>query len=513
MNEKERVNFLENKLEYLSQEKNETLKALENVTDVDDLAISLNQLENTDIIIERAFRKLSKLVQLRCAGFMLVEESSGLFSPAWFHPEDCRESILAETDHLIMDNTFALAVKANKCITVKSKEMKGMLLIHTLSTVSRTRGMFVGLLDIEKDEVPDAVFSLITIVMNTTAHLLESFELYTRNREANNLLSESVKRLEQSEIHLKSFNEKLEAEVESRTKELKATNELLENEISERKKIEKLLVQQKEALENLNATLENRVAIETENRRKSEQVLHEQSKLAAMGQMLNAISHQWRQPLNSLGMVVQDIMDEFDENGMSRDYLSDSINKAVKLILHMSSTIDDFSNMVSKDGDSGYFNVFKAVSEVASLLEEHYGESGIFIDVLCSSDTENCEELVVNGDQSVFNQVLMNILSNSKDAIVERLEVAKISRGSIKIDVKSVERCITVNVKDNGGGIPENVIERIFEPYFTTKEEKKGTGIGLYMAKVFIEEHMEGELDASNTGDGAVMTMKLFKKS
>ncbi len=120
-------------------------------------------------------------------------------------------------------------------------KLKGTLLVHALSTVSRTRGMFICLLDMNKEDVPDAVFSLITIIMNSTAHLLESYELYNRNRISNELLSKSVKRLEQSEVHLKSFNEKLEAEVNSRTKELKATNDLLENEIGERKKkIEKI---------------------------------------------------------------------------------------------------------------------------------------------------------------------------------------------------------------------------------------------------------------------------------
>ncbi|PLX67050.1 MAG: hypothetical protein C0603_10315 [Denitrovibrio sp.] len=335
MDDKNRLNFLEERSDFLQQEKSDTLKALENVIEVDDLASSLNRLKNSDIIIQKAYDKISNLIKIKYAGFLLVDENSGLFSPSWFHPEDCRDALISETDSLIMDNTFALAIKANRCFTIKSKELGGTILVHALSTVSRTRGMFICLLDINKEDVPDAVFSLITIIMNSTAHLLESYELYNRNRVSNELLSKSVKRLEQSEVYLKSFNEKLEAEVNSRTKELKATNELLENEISERKKIEKLLTQQKDALENLNETLENRVAIETDNRRKSEQVMHEQSKLAAMGQMLSAISHQWRQPLNSLGMIVQDILDEHAENGVTKDYLEDAVSKAVKLILHM----------------------------------------------------------------------------------------------------------------------------------------------------------------------------------
>jgi len=503
MNDRERMSFLEQKVDFLQSEKNDTLKALENVLEVDDLSVSLNKLQDTSIIIERSYRKISKLLPVRAAGYLLVDENSSLFTPSWFSPEESREDLIFETDNLIMDNTFALAIKANRCITVRKKKGRGTLLVHALSTISRTRGMFISELDVKKEDVPDAVFSLITIVMNSTAHLLESFELYNRNREANGLLSKSVERLEQSESYLKSFNEKLETEVDLRTKELKATNDLLENEISERKKIEKLLIQQKEALENLNETLENRVAVETENRRKSEQVMHEQSKLAAMGQMMSAVSHQWRQPLNSLGMVVQDILDEFEETGVSKEYLEEAVGKAVKLILHMSSTIDDFCDMVKSEGGSGNFNVMDAIKEVSSLVEEHYSESGIFIKLCRGCEPDNIREYSLNGDQGIFKQVLMNIFSNSKDAISERLESSKISRGLIDIDADFNGGSVKVIVRDNGGGIPDDILPRIFEPYFTTKEDNKGTGIGLYMSKIFIEENMKGRISASNTGDGA----------
>jgi len=506
--EKERVRFLEERVEYLVQEKSGTLKALDNVLEVDDLSVSLNKLESSDIIVERAYRKISKLIKVKCAGFMLVDENSGFFTPVDFFPEECRDDLIAETDKLIMDNTFALAVKANRSITVKSKEFKGHLLVHALSTVSRTRGMFVCHLDMNKEDVPDAVFSLITIVMNNTAHLLESFELYNRNKTANELLTKSVQRLEQSEVHLKSFNEKLEEEVDARTKELKATNSLLENEISERKKIEKLLIQQKDALENLNETLEHRVAIETENRRRSEQVLHEQSKMAAMGQMLSAISHQWRQPLNSLGLVIQDLQDEFDESGLSKEYLNESVDKAIKLLLHMSSTIDDFCKLVEPEEDGEHeFNVYEAVKEVAVLLSESYNDVGIFIDSHSFVDDDEASVLVLKGDSGIFKQVLMNIFSNAKDAIIERLKNSKISRGTININISNDGGSLVVEIVDNGGGMPKDVIERMFEPYFTTKEDKKGTGIGLYMSKIFIEEHMGGHISANNTGDGAVLKL------
>ncbi len=121
MNNNNRLHFLEERADFLEREKNDTLKALENVIEVDDLTASLNKLKNSDLIIDKAYDKVSNLIKIKSAGFLLVEENSGLFSPAWFHPEDCREEILSETDNLIMDNTFALAIKANRCFTVKSK--------------------------------------------------------------------------------------------------------------------------------------------------------------------------------------------------------------------------------------------------------------------------------------------------------------------------------------------------------------------------------------------------------
>jgi len=509
MNNNERLDFLEVRMDYLEQEKSSTIKALESVLEVDDLVESLNKLKDSSLLLAKAYGKISKLIKTKSAGFLLVDESNGLFVPAWFSPEDCRDDIMDETDKMIMDNTFALVVKANRCITVKSKKLGGTLLVHSLSTVSRTRGMFICLLDMDKVDIPDAVFSLITIVMNSTAHLLESFELYNRNKTATELLTKSVRRLEQSEVHLKSFNEKLEAEVSARTKELKATNELLENEVSERKKIEKLLTQQKEALEDLNATLENRVAVETENRRKSEHVLHEQSKLAAMGQMLSAISHQWRQPLNSLGMVVQDILDEHYENGVTKEYLEDSVGKAVKLILHMSSTIDDFCNLTKSEKDDVAFNLYDACKDVAGLLDEHYTEAGIFIEVTAEGADDESSSLNAQGDPGMFKQVLMYLFSNSKDAISARLENGRASRGAITVAVSESGDKKSIRITDNGGGIAEDILDRIFEPYFTTKDDTKGTGVGLYMSKVFIEEHMKGNISAENTGDGATVTIIL----
>ena len=510
MTEKDHMDYIEAKAEYLQNEKNTTIKVLEAICSVRNLNTSLNKLDNHEIILENAFNKLLALVRLKNGGFFLVDEHSSNFTPTRFFPEEDKELLLAETDKLIIDGTFAMAVKSGKTTIIKSKTLNSHILLHSVSTISRTRGLFIGQLNTPKEEIPDAVFYLITILMNETAHQLESFELYNRNKETNRMLSESVKKLEGSEQQLKNFNEKLEAEVYNRTKELKATNDLLENEISERKKIEKLLVQQKKALQELNETLENRVVIETENRRKSERILHEQSKLAAMGQMMKAVSHQWRQPLNALGMIIQDMVDEHDEKGISAEYLQDSVNKCLKLVMHMSSTIDDFSALVRSDTEKDSFNLATAIQEVISLVEVQYNRLGIFLESEISGECSaygTPPRVFVRGDSGMFKQIIMNLLANSKDAILPRLESGRSEKGLIRISLKCDEQRAVVDIEDNGGGIPEDIIDRVFEPYFTTKIHDKGTGIGLYISRLVIQEHMQGEITAGNSMNGAVLTL------
>jgi signal transduction histidine kinase len=114
---------------------------------------------------------------------------------------------------------------------------------------------------------------------------------------------------------------------------------------------------------------------------------------------------------------------------------------------------------------------------------------------------------MLKGDPGIFKQILMNIFANSRDAISERLKNGKMSRGSIRISVRVEDGALVADIADNGGGIAAGALDRVFEPYFTTKEDKKGTGIGLYMSKIFIEEHMQGSITAGNTGDGAVVTL------
>jgi signal transduction histidine kinase len=119
--------------------------------------------------------------------------------------------------------------------------------------------------------------------------------------------------------------------------------------------------------------------------------------------------------------------------------------------------------------------------------------------------------MVVKGDKGVFAQVIMNVLANSRDAIAEKLDSGKVARGDINIKIGDDDDKLRVDITDNGGGIPVDILERIFEPYFTTKEDQKGTGVGLYMSKVVIEDHMKGRISIGNAGDGTILSIVLEK--
>jgi signal transduction histidine kinase len=273
-------------------------------------------------------------------------------------------------------------------------------------------------------------------------------------------------------------------------------------------------------LRELNRTLETRVQEEVEQRRQKEKMLIQQSKNAAMGEMIGAIAHQWRQPLNALGLIIQDIEDAHIFGQLNKDYIEDTVKRSMGQIQFMSDTIDSFRNFFRPAKNKVQFDVKEAVGGVitmftaqlmANFIAYRFGSlSGgtLYKDIAeveCESDT------TVLSYENEFKQVVLNLMTNAKDAIIERREKGLMEEeGLIKIEFCGTpEGKVIVRVSDNGGGIPPEIIDRIFEPYYTTKEQGKGTGIGLYMAKAIVEENMGGRLRAENNADGAVFTIEL----
>jgi C4-dicarboxylate-specific signal transduction histidine kinase len=267
-----------------------------------------------------------------------------------------------------------------------------------------------------------------------------------------------------------------------------------------------LLRTQKE-LRDLNRELENRVRertaaleVETAERlraiedlREKDRVMIRQNRQAAMGEMINCIAHQWRQPINTLSLIIQTISEIHKAGDLTGECLESMEHQAVELIRHMSETIDDFRNYFKPDKEKVPFSIAQAVSRSINLVRESMKFGNITVEFEVTADP------VINGYPNEYSQVLFNILTNAKDAFSEN----HVAEPKITVATGSEHGRSVVTITDNAGGIPENIFDKIFEPYFTTKGPDKGTGIGLFMSKSIIEKNMGGTISARNTGEGA----------
>lgn len=250
-----------------------------------------------------------------------------------------------------------------------------------------------------------------------------------------------------------------------------------------------------EKLQELNQTLEKRVVEEVNKNRDKDLLMIQQSRLAAMGEMIGNIAHQWRQPLNALALVLSNIKDAYQFNELNENYLEDSFEKGMRLIQKMSTTIGDFRDFFKSDKTKSIFSVKEQIMDAISLVDAAFKDHHIQIKI------EQDEEIKLIGFPNEYSQVLLNLLSNAKDAIS-----ANHVDGLVILRIYSQDNLGCLAVFDNGGGVPEVILNKIFDPYFSTKAG--GSGIGLYMSKMIIEQHMNGHLDVSNTPDGAVFTIR-----
>jgi signal transduction histidine kinase len=209
--------------------------------------------------------------------------------------------------------------------------------------------------------------------------------------------------------------------------------------------------------------------------------------------MIGNIAHQWRQPLNTLGLAIQQILQFYDIGELNGDYLEQSVGTSMELIRHMSKTIDDFRNYFKPDKEKAEFKVNEAIVNTVSLIEDSFKNQHIGIEVIATDDP------TILGFRNEFAQALLNILNNARDALMERQP--RNPRVAITICREGDRAVITIS--DNAGGVPEEIMGKIFDPYFTTKGPQEGTGVGLFMSKAIIEKNMGGRLAARNAGEGA----------
>ncbi|MBK6744139.1 MAG: HAMP domain-containing protein [Hydrogenophilales bacterium] len=290
----------------------------------------------------------------------------------------------------------------------------------------------------------------------------------------------------------RSFNQMVAALAENRLR-LENVNLDLEIKVAERT----------QALDELNRTLDQRVRDEIAKRKEQEQLLIHQSRLAAMGEMIGAIAHQWRQPLNALSLVLQNIGMQFQVGRLTEESMTRLQEKGEAMVMRMSTTIDDFRNFFKPNKHAENFNLLVALHGATDILEGVFRNHNIVVNIDCDPSIE------VYGYVGEFSQVVLNILGNAKDALLISGQVAPV----IRVRVEASPGTIVIRFEDNGGGMDETTLHKIFEPYFTTKEEGKGTGIGLYMSKMIIENSMHGRLEAATIKGGAIFSVTLPRQA
>jgi PAS domain S-box-containing protein len=235
-----------------------------------------------------------------------------------------------------------------------------------------------------------------------------------------------------------------------------------------------------------------------EEKSKQENILIQKSKMAAMGEMIGNIAHQWRQPLSQVSGLFFDIESAYDYKELDKKYLSQRIDEANDIIEYMSKTIDDFRNFFNPNSKKEEFLIITAITNALNIVNSTLKYHNINIEIACDI------EYKIYGYKNEYAQAIVNIVSNAKDILIDR----KVKDPKIKIYIDESSDKPILCIEDNGGGVEEDIINKVFEPYFTTKRDY-GTGIGLYMTKLIIEEKMNGFISVKNTNNGALFSLKV----
>jgi signal transduction histidine kinase len=270
-------------------------------------------------------------------------------------------------------------------------------------------------------------------------------------------------------------------------------------------KLEKEVARKTEALQKLNDELEQKVRDGINELRKKDEVLLQKAKMADMGEMIGTIAHQWRQPLNALALNVQMLEDWVSDGSFGPDEAEEFVERNLATIQFMSKTIDNFRNFYREEKSVGSFSLHRAIEDTVEMHSRQLEDRGISISL-------NLSPIEVVSYKNDLMQVLLNLISNARDAILERKSREPGLQGCIEISAYQDGEDVVIEVRDNGGGIPRAFMERIFDPYFTTKEKGLGTGLGLHMTRRIVHEKLDGSITVENGHDGAIFRIRLKVK-
>jgi nitrogen-specific signal transduction histidine kinase len=229
-----------------------------------------------------------------------------------------------------------------------------------------------------------------------------------------------------------------------------------------------------------------------EEKKQNEMILFQQSKLAMMGEMIGNIAHQWRQPLNVISSLSINLSLTNQLDNLSKELVDDTTLKIQNTVKHMSKTIDDFRHFFRPNKLKEDCYISDIIESSLNVIEVTFKNNDILLNI------ENNSEKLLKTYKNEIAQVVINILQNAKDVLSNK-------NGERNVYIRSFDEnsFVVLSIEDNGGGISDEIIDRIFEPYFTTKFKSQGTGIGLYMSKAIIENNIKGKIEVENTKDGA----------
>jgi len=333
-----------------------------------------------------------------------------------------------------------------------------------------------------------AILPLMVIFLLIGGHIYNSFAVLTIFFTIFVVLGgyKHYKKLRESIIlkdQLKELNNDLESEVKIRTMELKE----------------------------LNNSLEDKVANEIEKNRQKDQKMLQQSRMAQMGEMISMIAHQWRQPLGAIASTSIDLrmkmmldsydLDDKEQQNECINYLDIQLVNIEEYVQNLTQTIDDFRNFYKPDKRQKIQTINEPVQKSLNIIKATIDANGIKIIESYKSKTK------LPIFDSELMQVFLNILKNAQDNFKEK----GTSEEKITIETIDIDNGVRVEICDNGGGIDESIMEKIFDPYFSTKSEKNGTGLGLYMSKMIIQEHHNGKLTVENRDGGVCFIIELLK--
>lgn len=265
--------------------------------------------------------------------------------------------------------------------------------------------------------------------------------------------------------------------------------------------LEKNVLQKTKELHFINKNLEMKILSEININREKDKYLIEQSRFIALGEMISNIAHQWRQPLNSISLFIQKITcaDLLNET-LTKEELNDIEKGITNQLTYMSNTIDIFQNFYNKNKkDIELFNISNTIKNTLTILGPMLLKNSIKLNLQIKY---SCS---LKGIENELIQVLMNLISNSKDVFEER----NIENKMINININKKDNNCIIKISDNGGGINQNIIEKIFDPYFTTKHQSRGTGLGLYMSRVIITKDFDGQIKVENIENGVEFIITL----